>query len=144
MNQFCESGKLQWMLSTLFREDFHTLAEEIREWMKDPEQPFPFKSDSDLQFHYCKTRMEQVHGKHIDRIWYIERPVIFRFCPVNKAEQYRVEMEYWQNIGDEQRTELLAELLNEEEAQLKIISDNDSTNNTPLKKTDVKSEDDSD
>jgi len=106
-----ESGEGEFKLVTSFREDCHELAVELRGWMDDPGRPFPFKCNNELHFHYCKTRVEQIHLRHVDRFWCIERPVVFRLCPVTKAEQYRIEMEYWKSVGDIQRVELLQELI---------------------------------
>lgn len=111
------SGKDHFKMTMLFREDCYTLAEQVREWVDDPSEPFPFRCDNELQFHYCKTRFEQEHYPHIDRFWFIERPVVFRFCPVIRAEQYRVEMEYWRSINDERRAEMLTEMIAEEESK---------------------------
>lgn len=38
-------------------------------------------------------------------------PVRFRFRPVNKAEAYEMEADYWASIGDHARAELARELL---------------------------------
>ena len=112
--RLCASGEQPWKMTMTLREDGLELAEQIRGWMRDPTQPFPFRWDNDLEFHYCKTRMEVEHLKHIDRLWYVERRVIFRFSPATKAEQYRVEREYWRSKGDERRAELLEELVAQE------------------------------
>jgi hypothetical protein len=111
LNRIWVSGEEHWTITTFFREDSRELARQIKDWVRDPSQPFPFRFENNPQFHYCKTRMELEHFKHIDRFWYVEKPVIFRFCPATKAEQYRVEREYWRSKGDERRVELLEELI---------------------------------
>jgi len=94
-----------------FREDIYDLSQSLRDWVADTDQPFPFQFDNDLRFHYCKTRMIICFDAVIDRKWYLERRVIFRFRPASKAEQYGLEMEYWNSQGDANRAELLRELL---------------------------------
>jgi hypothetical protein len=110
LNRLWASGDENFKVSVVCREDVHDLAAQIRDWMGDTTQPFPIECNNDLQFHYCTTRLEMEHLKHVDRLWYVERPVIFRLCPVMRAEQYRVEMEYWRSKGDELRAQLLEEL----------------------------------
>jgi hypothetical protein len=117
IDQKWSSGEEDWKVTALFREDCYTLAAEIRNWVKDPTRPFPFGCDNSQQFHYCKTRLEQEHLRHIDRFWYVERPVVFRFCPATKSERYRIELEYWRSVNDDRRVDLLAELIAEEESR---------------------------
>ncbi len=105
-----EAGTEEWKVTSLFREDVHELAQNLRVWVRDPRQPFPFQSDNTIQFHFCRTRLEIQHLRHIDRVWYVERPVVFRFCHASENEQYRVEMEYWRSKGDSKRADLLSEL----------------------------------
>jgi hypothetical protein len=110
LNSTWSEGDTDFKLESSYREEMVELASVYRGWARDVTQPFPFKTDNDLQFHYCKTRMMMVFHRIIDRHWYKERKVVFRFRPVSKAERYNAEMDYWRSQNDPARTELLNEL----------------------------------
>jgi len=117
INSQWSDGSTDFKLESSFREETEELANDYREWASDVSQPFPFKCDNDLQFHYCKTRLMMVFHRIIDRRWYKERKVVFIFRPVSKPERYGVEMEYWRSQDDAERTELLNELFQKAAAQ---------------------------
>jgi hypothetical protein len=108
-----------------FREDHAKLTSELRTWMDDPTQSFPFKGAelSPRDFHFCKTTIEREHLPFIDRVWYIERPVVFRFRPASKSEQYRIEKAYWDEVGDRGRSELVQERIADAEREEKDARD---------------------
>jgi hypothetical protein len=110
-------GEIDIKVESTFREEMEELADVYREWASDVTQPFPFKTENDLQFHYCKTRLVIVFHRIIDRQWYKERKVVFGFRPVSKSERYGVEMEYWRSQEDANRAELLNELFQQAAAQ---------------------------
>lgn len=105
-----KAGESDFKLEMSLREDIDELAKSLRNWVSNFSEPFPFQFDQQLKFHYCQTRMSIMFDKIIDRRWYLERRVTFRFRPVSKAERYGVEMTYWEAEGDARRASLLNEL----------------------------------
>jgi hypothetical protein len=119
MDKVWNAGDQHFRFDMHFREDYAQLASELRTWMKDPTGSFPFQT-TDFQtrdFHFCKTTVEREHLPFIDRTWYVERPVIFRFRPASKSEQYRIEKSYWDEIGDPGRSKLVQERIEEAECE---------------------------
>jgi hypothetical protein len=117
MNEMWRAGDQYFRIDSHFREDYAQLASELRKWMDDPTLPFPFQGvDAQAQdFHYCKTTIEREHLRHVNRTWYVERPVIFRFRPASRSEQYRIEKQYWDAVGDQDRSQLVQERILEAE-----------------------------
>jgi hypothetical protein len=126
-----KSGETFFRSEASFREDIHEMAKTLRDWVADPSETFPFRHDHDLKFHYCKTRMSITFEKIIDRRWYLERRVTFRFRPVSKAERYGLEMEYWKAEGDDRRACLLNELFQKAASAEAAAQAADSSPNTP-------------
>ncbi len=119
MDSMWNAGDQHFKFDMHFREDYAQLTGELRTWMKDPTGSFPFQT-TDFQardFYFCKTTIEREHLPFVDRTWYIERPVIFRFRPASKAEQYRIEKSYWDEIGDRDRSQLVQERIEEAERE---------------------------
>lgn len=117
MTDLWTKGEIDIKIEASYQEEVAELANIFRKWTSDVTKPFPFKSDNDLRFHYCKTRLMMVFHGIIDRQWYRERKVVFGFRPVSRSERYGVEMEYWQSRGEAERAELLNELYHESVAQ---------------------------
>lgn len=102
-------------LSTCHRDDVEYLARLLKEWAKEKTGEFPLSlGENSVTTHFCRTNCDRIHGELIDRHWYVERPVIIRLRPASRLEQYRVEKEYWEEVGDEQRALLLQELIDAE------------------------------
>jgi hypothetical protein len=102
-------------LSTCYRDDVEYLARLLKEWAKEKTGEFPLSlGENSVTTHFCRTNCDRIHGELIDRHWYVERPVIIRLRPASRLEQYRVEKEYWEEVGDEQRALLLQELIDAE------------------------------
>jgi hypothetical protein len=113
--QLWESAEAPIELSTCYQEDVECLAGQLREWANEQTQEFPLSlGESDVTTHYCRTHCDRIHGALIDRFWYVERPVIVTLRPASRLEQYRVEKAYWEEVGDEQRSLLLQELIDAE------------------------------
>jgi len=107
-----------------FQEDENETAQMLRNWNTDPSQPFSFRLSGEHNFSFVKTRMSVKFERLIDRMWYLERRVTFRFRPVTKAERYHIEKEYWESEGDEERACLLNELLHNAIAEEERTSPN--------------------
>lgn len=116
-NERWENPTEQITMSASFTSDYYDLAKEIREWASDPSKPFPLNiSDGPPPSPVFKTRFELVICPHIDRLWYVERPVILRVRPIQRREQWQVEASYWESIGDLDRAGLLQERIDSEKA----------------------------
>ena len=133
INKQWEAGDKDFRLETSFREDIYQLAKTLRDWIEDVAKPFPFRLDAeDLKFHYSKTRMSITFDRIIDRRWYLERRVTFRFRPVTNSERYGLELEYWKAEGDDRRACLLNELFqNAAAAEANAKRDKDVSDKKP-------------
>jgi hypothetical protein len=113
MDELWNKGETDLKIESSYQEEMVELADTFREWTCNLERPFPFKTDNDLRFHYCKTRLLMVFHRIQDHKWYKERKVVFIFRPVSRSERYHVEIEYWRSRGDLERVELLNDLYEE-------------------------------
>jgi len=99
-------------LESSFREDTETLAGELRMWLSEPSNPFPFQvGNNDLMFHYARTRLIITFGEVTDKRWYRHRQVVFQFRQLSRHEQYIIEREYWAAQKDDERAQLLTDLI---------------------------------
>ena len=123
INEKWLAGDQHFRIGSHFREDYARLASELRRWMDDPKHAYPFHGvDAPAQdFHYCKTTIENEHLPHVDRMWYIERPVIIRFRPATRSEQYRIEKQYWDAINDHDRSQLVQERILQAEQHEQVL-----------------------
>lgn len=80
-------------------------------WMKNPASDFPFKFEFDNEVRSIsqdRTVISVVLNKIINKTWYMERPLVFEFRPINRYEAYDLEAKYWRSVQDYPR-QLLAE-----------------------------------
>jgi hypothetical protein len=117
LNDRWENPTEQIMLSASFTSDYYELAKEIREWARDPSKPFPLNvSSGPPPSPVFKTRFELVNCPHIDRLWYVERPILLRVRPIQRREQWEVEASYWESVDDHERARLLRERIDADRA----------------------------
>ena len=103
---------VQFVAEATYRESVETLAQQLRNWVANINQPFPFGfSQTDLMFHYAKTRLSITFDRVIDRGWYSERRMVVRLRPLARHEQYVIEKEYWSRCGDVARVEMLQDMI---------------------------------
>jgi hypothetical protein len=94
-----------------FETDIFDLADVIQKWARSPDGPFPLSgSSSGPMSPNVRTLMVARFLPAIDRIWYKQRPVVFEFRPVTRAEAYGQEAHYWRSISDHRRAELAEEI----------------------------------
>jgi hypothetical protein len=106
-----ELGAEDFLISTFFETDIHELSGALREWCKNPEGDFPFRFQSNatpppvtrsvLTMRFLRAR---------DRVWHLDRPIVFEFRPVNQQEAYALEAAYWRSVNDDRRAELAEEI----------------------------------
>ena len=114
VNQQWMHPTAQMRMGASFASDLYEIADAIREWASDATKPFPLNvSESLPPSPTYKTRFEIVACPHVDRLWYVERPFIFRLRPLHKVEFWEAEAAYWESQGDHDRAELLRERIDE-------------------------------
>jgi hypothetical protein len=108
-----ESGEVDFRLTAFFEPDVYEMVRLLREWCRDPRTEFPFGfrfgSDS-IPGPVTRSSLSVVFPMAIDRVWHRERPVIFEFRLVSRAERYQLEAAYWRSVNDEARAGLADEL----------------------------------
>ena len=114
LNRQWENPDKEMAIAASVSVDFHELACEFQEWAEDRTKPFPVNIEpgppSSPAF---KARFEIVNCPRIDRLWYVERPVLIRVRPLGPIERWEVEASYWQSVGDDDREEILRERIQE-------------------------------
>src|SRR5262249_51930278 len=104
-------GENDFLLTCFFHTDIHELALELPNWCQNPQGAIPF--------HFLSGGTPELGTGSIlsvgllrrrDRLWYLDRPIIFEFRPVNRKEAYEMESAYWRSVGDERRSQLAQEI----------------------------------
>jgi hypothetical protein len=104
-------GESDFILTYFYHEDIHELTQELRNWCQDPRSEFPFRFQAGgVPNPVTRSRLTIRLLRRRDRVWYVDRPIIFEFRPVNQREAYEMEANYWRQRGDERRAELAQEI----------------------------------
>jgi hypothetical protein len=116
-NRWWTEGTESATLAMSFSSDMHSLAREVRDWADDSSKPFPLQiSGKSPTTPIFKSRFELVWSPIVDRLWYVERPLIMRVRPIRDDEAWNVEGMYWESVGQIERAEILRERLVERAA----------------------------
>jgi hypothetical protein len=106
-----EAAEEDFVIVTYFQADVQVLSEALREWCRSRSGEFPFRFDSNaVNSPSTRTALTIRFLRARDRIWHLDRPIIFEFRPVNRAEAYGLEAAYWRSVNDERRAELAEEI----------------------------------
>jgi hypothetical protein len=104
-------GENDFLFTCFFHTDIHELALELRNWCQNPQGEFPFRFQSGGTPDPVTRSMLTVRLlRRRDRLWHLDRPIIFEFRPVNRKEAYEMESNYWRSVGDERRAQLAQEI----------------------------------
>jgi hypothetical protein len=106
-----EAGDDDFVVIGYFQTDVHELSQALREWCKARYGEFPFHFEPNTVNSPVNRSVLSIRfGRARARGWHIDRPVIFEFRPVNRAEAYQLEAQYWRSVNDERRAELAEEI----------------------------------
>jgi hypothetical protein len=106
-----EAGTDDCVLTMYFQSDIYDLAYALREWSRDPSGEFPFRFLRDeVTFPVTRSALAIRFLRARDRLWHVDRPIVFEFRPVNRAEAYHLEANYWRSVNDHRRAELAEEI----------------------------------
>jgi putative transcriptional regulator len=104
-------GENDFLITCFFHADIHELALELRNWCQNPQGEFPFRFHAGgMPDPVTRSRLTVRLLRRRDRIWHLDRPIIFEFRPVNRREAYEMESKYWMSVGDERRAQLAQEI----------------------------------
>jgi hypothetical protein len=105
------AGTEEFTITAYFETDVLEMARLLRAWCLDPSTPFPFSFNPDAISSPLTRTFATIHlPRVIDRVWHRERPVVFEFRPIDRAESYELEAGYWRSQGDNARAELAEEI----------------------------------
>jgi hypothetical protein len=120
------------ILTSYFVEDIHELSKLIENWCKTPEENFPVKFSGDSDPSVISRSMMTVRFlRRRDRIWHIDRPIVFELRPVNPEEAYEMEAGYWRSLGDDRRAELAHEICDRIRSTTAVDAGGPSANSSP-------------
>jgi hypothetical protein len=78
------------------------------EWAKDTSKPFPLNFQGE-RLTVVRGHITLERRPSVNRLWYVEIPILFRVRPTTKREQLSCEYEFWKSKGDERRAALISE-----------------------------------
>jgi hypothetical protein len=110
MNQLWENGTEDIQITSFFDTDIFELAQLLRDWCRDPREPFPFTLGPGVPSPLTRSALAIRFQRAVNRIWHFDRPVVFELRPVSRQEAYAMEAEYWRSVGDTRRAELAEEI----------------------------------
>jgi hypothetical protein len=106
-----EAGDEEFLVPAYFQSDVHDLSQGLREWCRSPSGEFPFRFEPNaVNAPVTRTVLNIRFPRTRDRGWHFDRPIIFEFRPVNRAEAYQLEATYWRSVNDNRRAELADEI----------------------------------
>jgi hypothetical protein len=99
------------VITAYFQSDVYDLCQSLRDWCRSPSGAFPFRFERDaVDSPLTRSALNIRFLGARSRVWHVDRPIIFEFRPVNRAEAYEREATYWRSVKDERRAELADEI----------------------------------
>ncbi len=106
-------GEVDFRMTAYFEADVFEMARLLREWCRNTRSEFPFRfrfGPNDPPTPLARSVLSVVFPRAADRVWHRERPIVFEFRPVNRAEAYELEASFWRASGQPARAELADEI----------------------------------
>lgn len=116
IDQQFERGEI--VTGGLFSEDFEQLAKIFEDWAENMDGAFPISLGQEGVPHVLKTEVMIHYLPQIERVTYVERPVLIRLRPLTELEQRKTEFEFWNFRGDAARARLVSEIIDRMESDL--------------------------
>jgi hypothetical protein len=106
-----DAAALDFVIQGFFEDDVHVLSQALLEWLRARKGEFPFRLEPNtVTSPVTRSALAIRLLRARDRVWHVDRPIIFEFRPVNRREAYRLEAVYWRSVNDERRAALADEI----------------------------------